>query len=66
MNIRTKSEFKRAVQLYIDGNLEKSRALFVYVLHNNRNDVTALYYFNMCDLKSSINNKNLNLKNLVG
>ena len=66
MNIRTKSEFKRAVQLYIDGNLEESRALFVDVLHNNGNDVTALYYVNMCDLRSSINNKNLNLKILVG
>ena len=66
MNIRTKSKFERAVQLYIDGNLEESRALFVDVLHNNRNDVTALYYVNMCDLRSSINNKNLNLKNLVG
>lgn len=66
MNIRTKSKFERAVQLYIDGNLEESRALFVDVLHSNRNDVTALYYINMCDLRSSINNKNLNLKNLIG
>ena len=66
MNIRTKSKFERAVQLYIDGNLEESRALFVDVLHTNKNDVTALYYINMCDLRNNINNKNLNLKNLVG
>ena len=66
MNIRTKSKFERAAQLYIDGNLEESRALFVEVLHTNKNDITALYYINMCDLRNNINNKNLNLKNLVG
>ena len=66
INIRTKSKFERAVQLYIDGNLEESRALFVDVLHTNRNDVTALYYINMCDLRSNINDKNLDIKNLVG
>lgn len=52
-NIRTKSIFERAVQLYIDGEYGESRKLFVEVLNYNKNDSTALYYINLCDIKAS-------------
>lgn len=50
-NIRTKSIFERAVQLYIDGSFDQSRKLFVDVLNTNKNDATALHYINMCNIK---------------
>lgn len=65
--IQTKSKFERAVHLYIDGEFNEARALFVDVLHKNQQDKTALYYINLCDLKSAIPAENSkNLKDILG
>ena len=65
--IQTKSRFERAVNLYIDGNFDEARSLFVDVLHKNQQDKTSLYYINLCDLKSSISKDNSeNLKDILG
>ncbi len=65
--IQTKGKFERAVQLYIEGNFDEARSLFVDVLHKNQQDKTALYYINLCDLKSSISKENSeNFKDILG
>ena len=66
LNIRTKSLFERAVQLYIDGDIEESRNLFVEVLHKNESDKTSLYYINMCNFRLSFNGKDDDLNKFVG
>ena len=66
MNIRTKSLFERAVQLYIDGDIEESRNLFVEVLHKNKSDKTSLYYINMCNFRLSFKGEDDDLNKFVG
>ena len=61
-NIRTKSMFERAVQLYIDGSFDQARKLFVDILNINKDDSVSLYYINMCDIKLNNIDKNYNLK----
>ena len=60
--IRTKSMFERAVQLYIDGEFDEARKLFVEVLNSNKHDMTTLFYINMCDIRSN----NLDKKYHIG
>ena len=66
--IQTRSVFERAVQLYIEGKIDEARPLFVDVFHKNKDDKTALYYINMCDLKMKLSKEkdNLDLKNILG
>ena len=61
-NIRTKSMFERAVQLYIDGSFDQARKLFVDILNINKDDSVSLYYINMCDIKLNNIDKNYGLK----